>query len=102
MSADCHLWAEAPWVNVGEHEIIGVGHRACDGVQGAVPVTVRLRQHRWWWPDKTLRSRTLTTDEAAVTVIYKCSGTGSQEVFTEIIVQGKKAKSLRANITLCS
>lgn len=102
MSATCNLWAEAPKVDAYDHTIVGVAHRECDGTQGAVEVTVRIRVDRKFWWDKTLVTKTVTTAEQTISVIYQCTGRGSQVVFTEIIVRGKKAKSPRVGASLCS
>jgi hypothetical protein len=74
-------------------------------------VTVRLRQDKGWFPDRTLAEESDVDTDVELTVLYKCNGTGSQSVFTEIIVEeGRKwvffrktlkARSPNVAATLC-
>jgi hypothetical protein len=101
----CDIFADKPEIGTNDdgNFISGVGHRECSGSPPQeVEVTVRLRQDRRFWFDKTLASKTKRIKTGTVTVVYNCQGTSSQTVFTEIIVQGKKAKSPTRGVSLCS
>jgi hypothetical protein len=111
----CDIWAETPVVGVsspGVGAIVGVGHRQCAGPEEPTTrrVTVRIRQDRGIYWDKTLASVTKTVTDDAITVRYECQGTGSQTVFTEILVdeggwgifsRTKKARSQSVAANLC-
>jgi len=85
MSNGCNIWADAPQLSQAPLAILGVGHRECTGPAEA-RITVRLRKDRSFWPDTTLAAISRTDTDVQLTARYDCRGTGSQTVFTEIIV----------------
>jgi hypothetical protein len=100
----CDISADKPTLNTTDRLITGVGRRECSGPVNAVSsvsVTVRLRRHNAFWFDKTLASVTQTGKGVTLTAKYACKGTGSQVVFTEIIVPNGKAKSANVGVSLC-
>jgi len=104
----CDISADTPTIEFDSNDIgtiVGTGHRECTTSTPAT-ITVRLRKDIRWWPDKTLASITVTGSTIHQSVAYRCTGRGSQTVFTEIIVKTgsgtQKAQSARRSFSLCS
>ncbi len=111
----CDIWAEAPILALsqpGVGVISGRGRRECTGTGvTTAKVTVRLRQDRSFWPDRNLASQTNTGTDVDATVRYECHGTGTQRVFTEVVVdlgrrwvffrKTQKARSATISAALC-
>ena len=64
---------------------------------------MRLREHRRFWPDKTLAEVRFTVTNARLRTHYLCKGgAGERVVFTEAWVQGDtKYKSRYKEIDAC-
>lgn len=94
------IWAEPPIVNVsgpGVGNISGTGHCECQAPRSPSQsrVTVRLREHRRLWPDRTLATTEQTETDIVLTATYKCSSTGTQVVFKEGLVEGGRRTKKR-------
>jgi hypothetical protein len=101
--AGCSVRAEDPYVaRTGRSAIIAVGVRGKDCKERKL-LYVRLREHRRFWPDKTLAEVRFTVTNASLRTHYLCKGgAGERVVFTEAWVQGDtKSKSRYKEIAAC-
>jgi hypothetical protein len=81
----CDLFAERPRLDGAI--LIGEGRRECAGsAPPPTTITVRLREPRWWWSDKTLAKAEQAVGSdfiTTVTVTYRCRGLKGRRVYTE-------------------
>jgi hypothetical protein len=101
--AGCSVRAEDPYVaRTGRSAIVAVGVRGNDCKERKL-LYVRLREHRRFWPDKTLAEVRFTVTNARLRTHYLCKGgAGERVVFTEAWVQGDtKSKSRYKEIDAC-
>jgi hypothetical protein len=94
----CHLFAEPPVLDAGV--VYGIGGRA-ECVSTRRDVTVRLREDRSFWPDRTLGQETEPDAlNVTLTAVWDCEGHESATVFTETLTNtGGKTQSARRGIT---
>lgn len=89
--AACGAYAKDPYATriAGQRAIMAVGVRGTDCKERKLLI-VRLREHRRFWPDKTLAEVRFTVTNGALRTHYLCNGsTGERDVFTETWVQGE-------------
>ena len=89
--ASCTVNARDPYATriAGQRAIVAVGVRGTDCKEGKL-LFMRLRQHRRFWPDKTLAEVRFTVTNAMLRTHYLCNGPiGEKAVFTETWVQGE-------------
>jgi len=96
-ASDCRLFADDPVWDSGD--LVGVGGRiGCTSIR---TVTVRLRQDRPWWPDRTLAYDTETDSHVILEARHDCTGNTDMKVFTETLTNtGGKTQSGRL-LTAC-
>jgi hypothetical protein len=108
MSNNCNIWADTPVVHQTNRIISGGGHRLCSGPQPppAVKVTVRLRQYRRFWFNRTLAKKEEVITNGEVPIVYHCKGSGHQTVYTTFVVRegrrNRKVRSQRVSAHFCS
>ena len=102
--ASCAVYAKDPYATriAGQRAIMAVGVRGADCKERKL-LYVRLREHRRFWPDKTLAEVRFTVTNARLRTHYLCKGgAGERVVFTEAWVQGDtKYKSRYKEIDAC-
>lgn len=88
VQALCVVKAEKPTVAtiMGKRAIMAVGTRGPDCTEAKL-FFVRLRQHRRFWPDKTLAEVRFTVKNGKLRTHYICQGAGEKGLFTEAWVQ---------------
>ena len=89
--AGCAVHAKDPYATriAGQRAIMAVGVRGTDCKERKL-LFVRLREHRRFWPDKTLAEVRFTVTNGALRTRYLCNGPiGEKAVFTETWVQGE-------------
>jgi hypothetical protein len=86
--ARCVVVAEKPTVKriMGQRAIMAVGARGPDCTEAKL-FSVRLRQHRRLWPDKTLAEVRFTVKNGRLRTHHICNGAGEKGLFTEAWVQ---------------
>jgi len=86
--ARCVVVAEKPTVTriMGQRAIMAVGARGPDCTEAKM-FFVRLRQHRRFWPDKTLAEVRFSVKNGRLRTHYICNGAGEKGLFTEAWVQ---------------
>jgi hypothetical protein len=101
--ASCIVYAETPHVAriAGQRAIVAVGVRGTDCKERKL-LHVRLRQHRRFWPDKTLAEVKFMVTNASLKTRYLCNGAGEKGVFSEAWVEGdSKHKSGPVKFKAC-
>ena len=82
--AGCSVYAKDPYATriAGQRAIMAVGVRGADCKERKL-FFVRLREHRRFWPDKTLAEVRFTVTNAMLRTHYLCKGPiGERDVFT--------------------
>jgi hypothetical protein len=81
-STSCYLYADTPtWESYSV--LAGEGGRL--GCSTTRTVTVRLRQDRPWWPDRTLAEVSKTGTNVILVARRYCTGNSDMKVFTETL-----------------
>lgn len=96
----CRLFVEQPtdtWFpGQVQNVITGWGGREGGCSSETSRVTVRLRQDRPWWPDRTLAQETSSSAFVSLEVRYLCDDNNEMKIFTETLTSsGQKVQSPR-------
>jgi hypothetical protein len=92
--SSCVLFAEKPTLNIPS--VAGTGGR--EGCVSTRTVTVRLREDRRWWPDRTLVEKTATGSNVLLTAAKSCVGEQGKQLYTETRTNtGGKVQSPRVS-----
>ena len=98
---NCTIGAGPPTLNYQERILFGIGERGTS-CTSAANMTVYIKRHRTWWPDKTLAVKEGGGTNFLLTARYRCSGNGSQMgVYVEVRSGNSKVQSPRYNIAYC-
>lgn len=81
-SSSCRLYADTP---IWESSSVLAGEGGRLGCASTRTVTVRLRQDRPWWPDRTLAQVSKTGVNVILVARAYCTGDSDMKVFTETL-----------------
>ena len=81
-SSSCRLYADTP---IWESASVLAGEGGRLGCASTRTVTVRLRQDRPWWPDRTLAQVSKTGVNVILVARAYCTGDSDMKVFTETL-----------------
>jgi hypothetical protein len=106
----CDLFVQAPRLETinGQQVLLARGGRQCTGGFGEneAAVILRIRHHRFLWPDRTLAETSGVDIALDLQAEFKCITADSIKVFTEVRYAGwswwifgaKKLKSQRVTV----
>ena len=90
----CQLWVDAPYWESSDVLAAEGGRINCSSTR---TVTLRIRQDRPWWPDRTLATSAPKTGTNVFLVVRAhCKGNSDMKVFAEVLTNtGGKMQSGR-------